>query len=133
MLYILDTDSVSFQQAGRENTIRRLGYIPAESVHTTVITFYEQMRGRLAVVSRAKEKAELVRAYEQLHATLHYFSMVNVLPFTYAALQHLEKLRAEKSADRHSGFENCRNGAVCERHSGNKQPPGFWQGSGAWH
>ncbi|RLC20796.1 MAG: hypothetical protein DRI57_03980 [Deltaproteobacteria bacterium] len=31
-----------------------------------------------------------------MQATLDYFSLVNVLPFTYDALQHLEKLRAEK-------------------------------------
>ena len=95
-LYVLDTDSVSFQQAGRENIIRRIEGVPVESVHTTVITFYEQMRGRLAIVSRAKEGPELIRAYERLHATLCYFSLVNLLPFTSDALQHLERLRAEK-------------------------------------
>jgi len=71
MLYVPDTDSVSFQQAGRENIIRRIGDVPADSVHTTVITFYEQMRGRLAAVSRAKEKAEMVRAYEAGILFLH--------------------------------------------------------------
>ncbi len=96
MLYILDTDTVSFHQAGRESVVRRLERVPAESVHTTVITFHEQMRGRLAVVSRARESADLIQAYERLQATLRYFSLINLLPFTSDALQHLERLRAEK-------------------------------------
>lgn len=36
-LYILDTDSVTFQQAGRETILRHLETVPAEVVHTTVI------------------------------------------------------------------------------------------------
>ncbi len=121
-LYVLDTDSVSFQQAGRENIIRRIEGVPVESVHTTVITFYEQMRGRLAVVSRAKESPELIRGYERLHATLRYFSLVNLLPFTSDALQHLERLRAEKVRVG-PGFTHCLNCSVCERNSGDEQPP----------
>lgn len=95
-LYILDTDSVTFQQAGRETIIHRLQSIPADSVYTTVITVYEQIRGRLAAINRAQEGRDLVRAYERLQATLRYFSLVNVLPFTSVAAQRLEKLRAEK-------------------------------------
>lgn len=81
-LYILDTDTVTFQQAGREPVLRRLAAVPADAVYTTVITLREQMRGRLAYVDRAPEGPALVRAYEQLQATLFYFCRVNVLPFT---------------------------------------------------
>ena len=95
-LYILDTDSVTFQQAGRETIIHRLQSVPADSVYTTVITVYEQIRGRLAAINRAREGRDLVWAYERLQATLRYFSLVNVLPFTSVAAQRLEKLRAEK-------------------------------------
>ena len=95
-LYILDTDSVTFQQNGREIIIRRLQSVPANSVYTTVITAYEQIRGRMATINRVQEGKDLVRAYEQLQATLRYFSVVNVLPFTSVAAHRLEKLRAEK-------------------------------------
>jgi hypothetical protein len=37
-LYVLDTDSVTFQQAGRELILRRLAAVPADAVYTTVIT-----------------------------------------------------------------------------------------------
>lgn len=61
-LYILDTDSVTFQQAGREPILRRLAAVPADAVFTTVITLREQLRGRLAEVDRATEGPALERA-----------------------------------------------------------------------
>lgn len=94
-LYILDTDSVTFQQAGRETILRHLETVPAEAVHTTVITLWEQLRGRLAQVNRVQEGPALVRACEQLQATLLYFCRVNVLPFTAAAAAQLAELRAQ--------------------------------------
>jgi tRNA(fMet)-specific endonuclease VapC len=87
---------VTFQQAGREPILRRLAAVPAEAVYTTVITLREQMRGRLANLDRAQEGPALVRAYEQLQATLLYFCRVNVLPFTAAAAVSLADLRKQK-------------------------------------
>ncbi len=49
-LYVLDTDTVTFQQAGREHVLRRLAVVPPDAVSTTVITVREQRRGRLAVM-----------------------------------------------------------------------------------
>jgi len=96
VVYILDTDSVTFQQAGREPILRRLAAAPADAVYTTVITLREQLRGRLAEVDRASEGPALERAYARLQATLHYFSKVNVLPFTTAATVKLAELREHK-------------------------------------
>ncbi len=95
-LYVLDTDSVTFQQAGRETVIQHLKAVPAQSVCTTIVTLYEQMRGRLAVINRIKKKNDLVYAYAKLQATLRYFSIINVLPFTSEAAHHLAKLKADK-------------------------------------
>jgi len=95
-LYVLDTDSVTFQQAGREPILRRLAAAPSDAVYTTVITLREQLRGRLADVDRAIEGPALERAYERLQATLRYFSRINVLPFTAAATARLTELRARK-------------------------------------
>ena len=86
---------MTFQQAGREPILRRLAAVPAEAVYTTVITLREQMRGRLANLDRAQEGPALVRAYEQLQATLLYFCRVNVLPFTAAAAVSLADLRKQ--------------------------------------
>lgn len=95
-LYVLDTDCVTFHQIGRETILRHLESVPAEAVYTTVITLWEQMRGRLANVNRAPGGLALIRAYEQLQATLQYFCRVNVLPFTAAAASQLAELRGHK-------------------------------------
>ncbi|PKO22402.1 MAG: nucleic acid-binding protein [Chloroflexi bacterium HGW-Chloroflexi-1] len=95
-LYVLDTDSVTFQQAGRESILRRLAAVPADTVYTTVITLREQLRGRLADVDRAIEGPALEHAYERLQATLLYFCRINVLPFTAAATVRLMELRERK-------------------------------------
>jgi tRNA(fMet)-specific endonuclease VapC len=95
-IYVLDTDTVTFQQAGRETVLRRLAAVPAAMVYTTVITLREQLRGRLAAIDQATEGPVLVRAYEQLQATLLYFNHINVLPLTVAASARLADLREMK-------------------------------------
>ena len=61
-LDVLDTDTVTLQQAGREHVVRRLAVVPPEAVYTTVITGREQRRGRLAVVDQGQEGPALVEA-----------------------------------------------------------------------
>ena len=93
---ILDTDTVTFQQAGREILVRHLRSVSAESVCTTVVTLYEQLRGRLAMINRVQTNSALIQAYEQLQKTVKYFSFVNVLPFTSAAADQFEILKAKR-------------------------------------
>ena len=95
-LYILDTDTISGQQAHRPTILRRLASVPPTQVFTTVITLREQIRGRLAVIDRMEEDAALIQAYTQLQATVDYFKQVNVLPFTGAALAQLQQLCQQK-------------------------------------
>lgn len=95
-IYVLDTDSVTFHQAGRENFMRRLRAVSSESVFATVISVYEQLRGRLAVIHRSQEDFELIQAYKQLQATLRYFSLINVLPFTSGSADMMKNFRSEK-------------------------------------
>jgi tRNA(fMet)-specific endonuclease VapC len=95
-IYVLDTDTVTFQQAGRETVRRRLAAVPAAMVYTTVITLREQLRGRLAAIDQATEGPVLVRAYKQLQATLLYFSHINVLLMTVAVVVRLTDLRKMK-------------------------------------
>ncbi len=48
--YILDTDSVTYHQLGKEAIVRRLSHVSHHVVATTVVTMYEQLRGRLAAI-----------------------------------------------------------------------------------
>jgi tRNA(fMet)-specific endonuclease VapC len=93
---VLDTDIVTYHQAGREAVLRRLRVVPPELIFTTVVTMREQLRGRLAAVDKAAEGAALVRAYAHLQHTVAYFHRVRVLPFDDAAAAKLAGLRAQK-------------------------------------
>jgi predicted nucleic acid-binding protein len=54
-LWILDTDTVSLVQRGRESLRQRLLTTPPEQIAVTIITLFEQLQGRFADVNRAKE------------------------------------------------------------------------------
>jgi tRNA(fMet)-specific endonuclease VapC len=79
--FILDTDTVTFQQGGRPNVIRRLSEAAPDTVATTIITLYEQLRGRLAAVNRQQDDQARQLAYRRLLETHGYFCRVPVLPF----------------------------------------------------
>lgn len=94
--YILDTDTVTHQQMGRESVLRRLTSVSPDLVFTTVVTLREQVRGRLAAVDQASEGDDLLLAYDRLLATVRYFAQVNVLSFSPAAAATLQKLRDQR-------------------------------------
>lgn len=76
--YVLDTDTVTYQQMGRASVLDRLVTIPPDSVFTTIVTVREQLRGRLAAVDSAREDNGLLLAYERLQTTVRYFNRVNI-------------------------------------------------------
>jgi tRNA(fMet)-specific endonuclease VapC len=72
-LYVLDTDTVSLIQRGREVVGRRIQRTPPEQIAVTVITVTEQMRGWLADIHRAKEGTPaLIHAYQRFQSTIDY-------------------------------------------------------------
>src|SRR5262245_22991639 len=84
--YILDTDSVTYQQLGRTAIVQRLAQMAPQDVATTVVTMYEQLRGRLAAINRQQDDESLYLAYQRLQATHAYYCRVRVLPFDRAAV-----------------------------------------------
>ena len=106
--WILDTDTVSLIQRGRETLRRRLLTTPPEQIAVTVITLFEQLRGRLADVNRAREGSlQLFQAYRRLavhevtaerseQETVAYYCSLMVLPFDDAAATQLTELRKQK-------------------------------------
>jgi tRNA(fMet)-specific endonuclease VapC len=68
-MYILDTDHLSLiQRNGQQGKLilAMLSAIEEVEVAVTVITYEEQVRGRLSVLSRAKTLDEQVLAYQGL-------------------------------------------------------------------
>lgn len=93
MIWILDTDTLSLLQRAHPLITRRVNAIDSTQVVTTVITFEEQMYGRLNRIRRADSEDKLIFAYTQLKETLQDFKTIEVLEFNqdaancYAQLQ----------------------------------------------
>jgi len=96
LLYILDSDAVSYHQRGYPAIVARISSITPESIATTVVTVEEQFQGRLARIRRQPDLARLVAAYQQLRATQAYFCTIPVLPFDDAAAVQYRRLQARR-------------------------------------
>lgn len=83
--YVLDTDSVTFLQLGKPKIVQRIAQVHADEVATTIITIYEQLRGRLASINRNQTDQDLQTNYQRLQATHVYYCQVPVLSFDQAA------------------------------------------------
>lgn len=95
-MYLLDTDHASLYQQGHPALGRRLAHLPPNQVITSVITYDEQISGRLAVVHKARNQPERIHAYYWLQRTLHFFCRMPVLPFEEAAAAMFQQLTALK-------------------------------------
>ena len=95
MIYLLDTDHVSaLQSVGEANRrlVARLRRIAPDDYGTTIITFEEQMRGRLAQVAASQSTA----SYAALDSTFRFYSRLSVWQYTDKAAQQREVLRQER-------------------------------------
>jgi tRNA(fMet)-specific endonuclease VapC len=95
-MYILDTDHLSLIQRNGEQGKRilaRLADLRDRQIAVTVITYEEQIRGRLAVLAKAKTIEEQVIAYQRLEQHVIDYRSIEIVPFaTTAALEH-QRLR----------------------------------------
>ncbi|MCF2151643.1 type II toxin-antitoxin system VapC family toxin [Desmonostoc muscorum LEGE 12446] len=95
-LWILDTDTLSLFQRAHPLVSQRVIAIPTEQLATTVITFEEQMYGRMNRIRRADSQESLVFAYMQLNETLKDFKTINVLDFNQESANCYAELRRQK-------------------------------------
>jgi tRNA(fMet)-specific endonuclease VapC len=95
-MYILDTDHLSLIQRNGEDGKRilaRLANIVGSEVAVTVITYEEQVKGRLSVLAKAKTLDEQVFAYKCLQQLAIDYQSISIIPFSdTAALEH-QRLR----------------------------------------
>ena len=80
-LYVLDTDHLSLILRGHPKTHERLTAIPPEEIAITIITAEEQMRGRLAQVSKATSGDTRSAAYRYLHKAIGDLAKLNILDY----------------------------------------------------
>jgi tRNA(fMet)-specific endonuclease VapC len=93
-MYILDTDHLSLIQRNGPEGKRILAKLATvEAVAVTVITYEEQIRGRLNFLSRAKTLDDQLLAYEGLQRLAVDYQSIIIIPFSRtAALEH-QRLR----------------------------------------
>ncbi len=74
----------------------RLDHLPPNQLATTIITYDEQLSGRLSVVHKARNNQERIQAFYWLQRTLHFFCRMPVLPFDEAAATMFQQIMALK-------------------------------------
>lgn len=72
-MFILDTDHATFYQQGHPELQKRLQKVSPDQIATTVITYEEQITGRLAVLRRTQASQKRVQAFFWLQQTLTFF------------------------------------------------------------
>ncbi len=95
-MYILDTDHISLYQQGHPTLGQRLDHLSPNQVATSVITYDEQVSGRLAMVRKARNPQERINAYYWLQRTLYFYCRMPVLPFDEVAAAIFQQLTTAK-------------------------------------
>jgi len=95
-MYILDTDHASLYQHGDPLLGQRLDTLPPNQLATTIVTYEEQITGRLTVVRRAAAGPARVHAYLWLQRTLDFFCRMPMLPLDEPASIIFQRLIALK-------------------------------------
>lgn len=97
-MFILDTDHLTFLElgTGREaaRLIERLSAVDPAEVATTIITYEEQTRGWMALLSNCRTVKAQVEAYGRLGKHLECYRRVPVLGFDDNAAVCFQRLRA---------------------------------------
>ena len=96
-LYVLDTDHLSLLQRGNENIRTHLLVIAPAEIAITVVSLEEQLRGWLAVIHKASNGEQRIKAYYQLKEITQAFSELNILDYNEQAEQLFEQFRKEKN------------------------------------
>lgn len=100
-MYVLDTDHLSLLEHrgafDRQRLLRKLKLVDTEGVSTTIVSFEEQMRGRLAYLSRARTMTQQIDAYRRLREQLDGYRSILVLDFDESAAQEYQRLKGVRT------------------------------------
>jgi tRNA(fMet)-specific endonuclease VapC len=95
-MFVLDTDHISLFQRNHPQVSAHVLATPPLELATTVITVEEQLRGRLERVRRARNDAEVIRAYQNLLATVLYFRTIQIIGLDTPSQEIFRSLRAQQ-------------------------------------
>ncbi len=95
-LWILDTDHISLWQTDYPAIRQKLATIDPRDFAVTIVSFEEQMRGRLNEIHNARSDRALVDGYRHLQMTEDFFGALNVLPYSSEAQSLFQQLRKQQ-------------------------------------
>jgi tRNA(fMet)-specific endonuclease VapC len=96
VMYVLDTDHLSLIQRNGlpgQQILARLLALSVDQVASTVISYEEQVKGRLLVLSQAKTAESVTSAYRGLKQLAEDYRSIALLPFDHAAFDAARQLR----------------------------------------
>ena len=96
VLRILDTDHVSLLERNEPLVVEQLRQFNPETVAITVVTFEEQIRGRLSKIRQANSDEKVIAAYSKLQATAEFLKQFNLIGFDSDACSCFNDFRRQK-------------------------------------
>jgi tRNA(fMet)-specific endonuclease VapC len=113
-LYIFDTDHLSLYGRSHPTILTKLNTTSA-LLSTTVVNAEEQLRGRLAQISEAKDEDKQAIAYQWLTETMTFLSAFQVLQYTTQAQAIYQTLRTNRIR---VGTQDLRIASIVLAHNG---------------
>jgi tRNA(fMet)-specific endonuclease VapC len=96
-LYILDTDHLTLLKRNHPSVLYKVNSISADNIFVTIVTIEEQLRGRLAIISKiANQPEKFSIAYGYLFDSLMDFYNLNILKLDSSASEYFQELRRQK-------------------------------------
>ena len=96
ILRILDTDHVSLLERKDTLVVDKFSRSPIGETAITIITWEEQMRGRLNVIRQATSSEQRILAYARLLSTIRFLHNFPIVNFDAMADNYYLKLQRQK-------------------------------------
>lgn len=94
--FLLDTDTLSLLQRNDEAVQAFLERFPTDELGVSVISYQEQVQGRLAWLAKARTAEEQERAYQLLADMPTFFAEFPIANFSEAISRRFDSLKALK-------------------------------------
>ena len=95
-LWIFDTDHATLFGQGNPQIVQRVSAVNPKDIAITIVTFEEQMYGRLNRIRRAKSEDEVISAYANLRKTINYLTDFELLDFDRDAENYYREFLRQK-------------------------------------
>ena len=95
-VWIFDTDHATLFQQGNPQIVQRVSAVNPKDIAITIVTFEEQMYGRLNRIRRATSGEERISAYANLRKTIDYLTDFELLDFDRNAENYYKEFLQQK-------------------------------------